>query len=203
MSPNGVNIHKYTRNEKIRAECRDEYGLKDKTAILFVGRICPQKGIDVLLRAYSLLEMQGKKYKLLLVGPLSGEFHNGRPSRWSISMLHQLQKIGGTYLGAVPEEELIRLYNACDILVLPTLEWEMFGMVIPEAMACGEFVIASNCGGIPEVTQGNKASVTFKLETLFNLLKKLRLMPSKLRHIQNTLANMRKNTLGKASLVNS
>jgi glycosyltransferase involved in cell wall biosynthesis len=53
--------------------------------------------------------------------------------------------------GTIPLEELVAAYSRASLFVLPSLWKETFGIPIVEAMACGVSVIASRCGGIPEI----------------------------------------------------
>lgn len=55
-----------------------------------------------------------------------------------------------TYLGKPSPDELIKIYNAADVLIAPSL-YEGFGLTILEAMACGTPVITSNVTSLPEV----------------------------------------------------
>jgi glycosyltransferase involved in cell wall biosynthesis len=54
------------------------------------------------------------------------------------------------FTGFVPDAELLRYYNACDLFVYPSL-YEGFGLPILEAMACGRAVACSNTSAMPEV----------------------------------------------------
>jgi glycosyltransferase involved in cell wall biosynthesis len=54
-------------------------------------------------------------------------------------------------LGFVPEDQLAKYYQASDLVVLPTLQLEGFGLVTVEALACGTPVVGTPVGAIPEV----------------------------------------------------
>jgi glycosyltransferase involved in cell wall biosynthesis len=54
-------------------------------------------------------------------------------------------------LGFVPEEQLAKYYQASDLVVMPTLQLEGFGLVTVEALACGTPVMGTPVGAIPEV----------------------------------------------------
>jgi glycosyltransferase involved in cell wall biosynthesis len=55
------------------------------------------------------------------------------------------------FVGSVSLEELIRLYSQADLLVLPSVWRESYGMPIAESMASGVAVLASDTGGVPEL----------------------------------------------------
>ena len=55
------------------------------------------------------------------------------------------------FAGSVSLEELIRLYSQADLLVLPSVWRESYGMPVAEAMASGVPVLASDTGGVPEL----------------------------------------------------
>lgn len=112
----------------------------------FVGRIVPQKGVEILLRAAARL--QGD-WRLRLVG--SGS------ARDKMETLVQSLGIRGKveFLGQLPSPALPAEYHRLDALVLPSLtasNWkEQFGRVLVEAMASGVPVIGSDSGAIPGV----------------------------------------------------
>ena len=56
-------------------------------------------------------------------------------------------------LGYVPEHELVKLYNAADFFLFPSL-YEGFGIPIIEAMSCGTPVVTSDRGAMKEVAAG-------------------------------------------------
>jgi glycosyltransferase involved in cell wall biosynthesis len=55
------------------------------------------------------------------------------------------------FTGSVSLEELIRLYSRADLLVLPSVWRESYGLPVAESMASGVPVLASDCGGVPEL----------------------------------------------------
>jgi glycosyltransferase involved in cell wall biosynthesis len=50
----------------------------------------------------------------------------------------------------VSQKTLCKLYNIADLYIQPSL-YESFGITILEAMACGKAIVATDCGGIPEI----------------------------------------------------
>jgi len=57
------------------------------------------------------------------------------------------------FLGFVTDDDLLRLYNACDLFVFPSY-YEGFGLPALEAMACGRAVVCSSASALPEVVDG-------------------------------------------------
>lgn len=115
----------------------------------FLGRLVPEKGIDVLFAAVSQLRQQGLNCRVTICG-------SGR-SQADLKQEAERQQISEivTWKGAVRHEEAPRELGQFDVLVLPsrTIDtWkEQFGHVIIEAMAMGIPVIGSSCGEIPHV----------------------------------------------------
>ena len=64
--------------------------------------------------------------------------------------------------GAVPNEELLKLYNSSSMLVFPSVCHEPFGMPITEAMACGLPVVSTDSGGVPELIQDGQTGLLVK-----------------------------------------
>ncbi len=113
--------------------------------LLFVGALEPRKHVEVLLEAYSVLQLQKKGIACILAGAPG----------WKNRSLHSLIKKtpGVQYLGYVAEEDKPGLYERALCLVYPSL-YEGFGMPVLEAMSAGTSVITTNRTSLPEVTSG-------------------------------------------------
>jgi len=138
--PFGVNIDEYTPRGLPH---RDERVL----TIAFVGRMLPAKGLDILAEALSMLSSES--WKLLVVG-------DGVEREPFARRLNELNLNERTeFTGAIKYDEMPRLFERMDLLVLPTHTTkrvrEQFGRVLIEAMASGVPVLGSTCGAIPEV----------------------------------------------------
>ena len=107
----------------------------------FAGLLTARKGIPILLEAWEQFASSGAE--LWLIGPASQS---------ALTLLPQLRGI--RRVGAVSQEEMVRLLNQCDVFVFPSF-FEGFGLVILEAMACGLPVITTTATAGPDViTQG-------------------------------------------------
>jgi glycosyltransferase involved in cell wall biosynthesis len=112
----------------------------------FAGRLVPEKGLDVLLRAASGLN---GSWRIHLAG--------GGPAQPALEALADELGIAGRvhFVGHVPSIEMPVFYRGLDVLVLPSRtlpNWkEQFGRLLIEGMACGVPVIGSDSGAIPEV----------------------------------------------------
>nr|MBA3968221.1 glycosyltransferase family 4 protein [Nitrospirales bacterium] len=116
--------------------------LTSPVKILFVGRLVPAKGVDVLLRAASALLKQKIPFRLSIVG----DGHD-RPRLESI--VQQLDLVGKVhFVGPLPYEEVMSWYETAHVLVLPTRS-EGFPKVLVEAMCYGVVCVATDTGLIP------------------------------------------------------
>ena len=152
---NGVNLQQFKPDAQAGSDARAHFNLGTGTIALYVGRLCTQKGTDLLLDAWEKASYRTKKAQLVLVGPV-GQFGTTGPNEF----IERTCDLDVTYLGAVDEPELAGFYNACDVFVMPTRYAEMFGMAALEAQACGKPVIASRWGGLTEAV-GSKSGMFF------------------------------------------
>jgi glycosyltransferase involved in cell wall biosynthesis len=143
---NGVNVRQFRPDPVAAARERDRLGI-DRKVMLYVGRVCEQKGSDVLLETARTLGGRRRDVKLVIAGPIGQFGLTDDPDRW----IERIEAVGGLYLGAVEESRLSAIYNLADVFVMPTRAYEMFGMAAVEAQACGKPVVASDSGGLREV----------------------------------------------------
>ena len=151
--PNGVDCARFRPDADLRAAWRQRLGIDGRPLILYVGRLCEQKGTDLLIAAYRMLRSAAA---LVVAGPCE-RFGETRLS----GLVERLQAAGGVHLPPVDDSCMPGLYNACDVFVMPTRELEMFGMAAVEAQACGKPVVASDHGGLRQ-TVPESAGVRFR-----------------------------------------
>lgn len=137
-----------------RGMSRELVGMGSGPQILFVGRIQQLKGIDLLVRAYSVLMSRwtsGRRPSLTIVGGVNGADASDPETeeRRRLSELARGLEVENSvrFLDAVPHRSLPNYYSAADLVVTPSL-YESFGLVALEAMACGTPVVASRVGGL-------------------------------------------------------
>ncbi len=110
--------------------------------LVFVGRVGPQKGTDVLLDALLLARRDHPGLVATLVG--AGE----TPAAWAAAADHPAVRAGAARLAGPLGEERFALHGAADVFVLPTRA-DSFPLSVIEAMAAGLPVVASAVGAIP------------------------------------------------------
>ncbi len=120
-----------------REEIRKALGVEGKRVSLFVGRLIPAKGVDVLIEAFRQLKARLDDCALLIVGDGMDEARLKRASR-GLADVH--------FLGVRKNEQLPEIYAASDLLVLASRH-EPYGVVVAEAMASSLPVVASSLVG--------------------------------------------------------
>ncbi|MEJ2744815.1 MAG: glycosyltransferase family 1 protein [bacterium] len=124
---------------------KQRLGIEDRLAI-FAGRADPYKNLISLIKAAETINKKGKIHCAVVVAGAKDARYPG-VERY---IEHAGLQRDVIFTGSLSENELIPLYNAADVLVLPSL-YEGFGLPPLEAMACGTPVISSNRSSLPEV----------------------------------------------------
>ncbi len=161
LLPRGVNIdffHPKKRNPGLlrRAE--------RIPALLYVGRISKEKGLDALIEAYETLRKEGIEAGLTFVGegPYLEELQERYEGREDIA-----------FLGYRRGEELASLFASCDVFVFPS-PTDTFGNVVIEAQASGVPTVVSDTGGPAEQTVDGDTGLVFPADDAEALADRLR-----------------------------
>lgn len=149
---NGVDRHEFCIREKEDARvCLDLD--PEPQRIVYVGNFVEEKGVDVLVKAFSLLLSQNENLRLSLVG--SG---NLQPRLREI-----VEEMGLTgkveFHGRRSHEEIPLWMSAADLFCLPSLR-EGCPNVVLEALSSGVPVVASRVGGVPEILNETQGELT-------------------------------------------
>ena len=138
---NGINLRPYMAIPRVyRGDCR----------ILYAGRITPQKGPHLLIKAFAIVHRMLPKSTLFFAGNVPD---CDRDYYAQLASEAERLKIPVRFLGHVPD--MVGLMSEMDVLVVPSIWQEAFGRVIVEALASGIPAVATNVGGIPEVLGAN------------------------------------------------
>jgi glycosyltransferase involved in cell wall biosynthesis len=126
-----------------RDEARSRLGVDPKEPLVFtVRRLVPRMGLEELIDAAALLGPDsGVHVAIAGHGPLAGELERRRQERGARV----------TLLGRVEDDALVDWYRAADLVVVPTVAYEGFGLVTAEALACGTPVVGTPVGATPEL----------------------------------------------------
>lgn len=129
-----------------RNEVRRELKMPESRTVLFTVRnLVPRMGLEHLLEAMTMLGQERRNLLLLIGG--EGQLRPQLEELIRSKGLHDSAQL----IGFVPEEQLAKYYQASDLVVMPTLQLEGFGLVTVEALACGTPVMGTPVGAIPEV----------------------------------------------------
>jgi glycosyltransferase involved in cell wall biosynthesis len=147
--PNGVRLEEFT-TLPAPGTFRRAYAAGDGPLVLFVGKITPRKGLDLLIRALARLPAD---VRLVVVGnfmmPAGG--------------IHRLARELGVgervqFVGALDGADKLAAYVDADVVAYPSVH-EIFGLVPFEALMCGTPVVVCDDSGCGETVQAARGGL--------------------------------------------
>jgi len=143
VSPSGARDESFGKFDG--GKFRQKYSVGDSPLVLFMGRLNPLKGPQILLEAAPALVKEFPEAVFAFVGPDQGGYKSVLERR--ASELGVASRI--RFTGMISDfEEKMQAYSACDVFVLPT-SYEGTSQAIFEAMSQGRPIVASRVGGVP------------------------------------------------------
>lgn len=146
---------------------RRSWNIEHRKIILFVGRLAKRKGVKEFIEnslAHIIQEIPAACFLIVGDNPTESLAHRedivaGIKATIGKSNLEQYVRL----IGSLDDDEIIKLYQACDVVVLPALnvedDVEGFGIVAVEAAAAGKPVVATRVGGISDAVEDGKSGI--------------------------------------------
>lgn len=143
-----------------------EFGAGAGNYAVFVGRLSPEKGLNVLLDAWKSVASE-LDLKIVGDGPLSALVQAAASADPRI-----------VWLGHRPTEEVLSIIGNARFLVMPSIWYETFGRTIIEAFAKATPVVVSDAGAMSELVSDGRTGLHFKMGDPVDLAEKVRFLVS-------------------------
>ena len=139
--------------DEARQPWRRNNGAAGAFHFLYVGRLTEDKGVHVLIEAFTAVHQRFPQVRLVIAG--SSFFADAPSTDYQRRLAIQAAALTDAieFTGFVPHDRLRYLYSGADAVVVPSIWQEPFGLVVIEAMSSQTCVIATRVGGIPEVVR--------------------------------------------------
>lgn len=141
----GTDTEVFTPLNLNKNELLESYSIKGtkRPIVFFGGRMTPQKGLDTLIKAAKIYNESEIDPVTILAGDGSLKAsHQQLAKDLKIKDIH--------FIGNQTHSQMVKLFNLADVAVLPS-NFEPFGLVAVESLACGTPVIAGNVGGFKTI----------------------------------------------------
>ena len=195
--PCGIDLKLFKPQDQQQARIKLGLGQREPV-LLFVGRLDPFKGPDLLLRSAAMME---EKAQIVIVGGRSSQDKDSQQLKELAAQLKISKRVH--FINAQPQYKLPVIYSAADVTVVPSYH-ESFGLAAVESLACSTPVVATRAGGLTTVVHNNQTGFLVprcpgffaeRLDSLLqnpSLLKKMSMAarPSVLQFSWKNVANM-------------
>lgn len=163
---NGIDIKRFVEAKPIK---RSRINLSDEDFIVFFsGRLTKEKGILELIKAIKIIKTI-PHLKLIIAGAsFYGKDTSVHPYLKELIKESEDIKDQVIFTGFIDYKEMPSFLKIANIIVVPSMWEEPFGLTVLEAMAAGVPLIATRSGGIPEVCEG--AAILIDRDNIVNQL---------------------------------
>jgi glycosyltransferase involved in cell wall biosynthesis len=142
----GVDLQRFHPSKEMES-IKKKYGIPDKPALLYVGRLDPEKRIEEIFEA---IKLAGEKMDLCFI--IVGKGTQSEELKTLAVTMGIAEKV--IFTGFVPDEELPAFYNIGRCFIIASIA-ELLSLVTLQAMASGMPVIAANAAALTELVDGN------------------------------------------------
>jgi glycosyltransferase involved in cell wall biosynthesis len=144
--PGGTDLTRFTP-AGTRAEARARLGWPtDRPTVTIVARLVRAKGVDRAIEAMREIRRQVGDVQLAIVGA-------GPEEAALRELVHALELDQAVHFAGFQREAVADAYRAADLVLVPSIAFESFGLVAVEALACGTPVLVTPLLGLPEVVR--------------------------------------------------
>ena len=147
---NGVDLSRFRPiSPERRCSIRTELGIADDELMLLnVGRLSLQKGQDLLLRALASANLNGRKFKMVIVGAAThGMSESDAAYIANLHRLAELPALAGRVVFAGWRDDIPKILQSADVY-LHSANWEGMPLAVLEAMAAGLPSVSTDCAGV-------------------------------------------------------
>lgn len=120
---------------------------ENRIRVGFIGKVSAEKGIFVFLQAAKKILQKKCSVEFWVVG------------RINLNLKIEDYRLGKEIIFKGWQDDLSQMYRELDIVVVPSLVEESFGLVVVEAMSWGKAVVVSDRGALPELVENNKSGI--------------------------------------------
>lgn len=154
---NCIDINNFCKPNIKSTQLSKKYNISDnELKFLYVGRYDKEKGLLELIKSFS--KIQNQNIKLLIVGKKEDKIN-----KYQEQVQIEINKDNRiVQCGYVSRENIYSYFSYCDIIIIPTLCEEAFGLVAIEAMAASKPLIITNSGGMTEIVNEKFAKIINK-----------------------------------------
>lgn len=161
---NGVDLNQFDSN--LESKIKEEFKILPETKLIgIIGSLEENKGVDFFIQAAAKIKQEIPKIKFLIVGKT---LPNQKKYLDFLKNLTKKLGIENDIIFSGARTDITQIIKALDVVVISS-KFEAFGRTIIEGMAMEKPVIASNCGGIPEIIEDGKSGILFPVGDIDSL----------------------------------